>query len=234
MSIAKSLFASQERLVILDADGTLVDAFHAVEIAFARHGMELGDLKRFQKRRKLLKYLGGLREFPKNLRQQFGRQHRRRLIQTVTDVYRHEAHLYPAMAGLLRGLIAAPNVRVGIVTRNVALEPEETLRQLFRRHEIDLSDLDFVRCISLGEQKLEHFREIRATLGINPARAFACGDEYRDYAAAIGAGMHPFIAAYGFEDYDRLRDDFNIPEEVLSPSPQHLVMRLCHALDIRC
>lgn len=41
------MFANRDRLVIFDADGTLVDAFHAIEAAFTRHGMDIGDLERF-------------------------------------------------------------------------------------------------------------------------------------------------------------------------------------------
>jgi len=60
----------------------------------------------------------------------------------------------------------------------------------------------------------------------------AIGDEYRDYVAAIGAGMHPFIASYRFEDHGHLRDDFNVPKEVLARTPEDLAARLCHALDL--
>lgn len=34
--------------------------------------------------------------------------------------------------------------RMGFVTRNVTIEPLETLRQLFLRHDIDLAELDFL------------------------------------------------------------------------------------------
>ncbi len=76
----------RELLVIFDADGTTVDAFHAIEETFLRHGMDIGDLDRFQKRRKLIKYLGGLREFPTNLRRQFGKQSRKQLLSTLNEV----------------------------------------------------------------------------------------------------------------------------------------------------
>lgn len=226
------MFTNPERLVIFDADGTLIDAFHAVEIAFARHDMDIGDLERFQKRRKLLKYLGGLREFPKNLRRQIGKQDRKRMIETLTDAYRQDARLYPCMAWLLQRLIATPGIRVGIVTRNITREPEDTLRQLLRRHDVDSTGLDFLSCLPLGEGKLTQFRAIRVLFNINPARSYACGDEYRDYLAATGAGMHPFIASYGFEDHARLRDDFNVPEDVIARTPWELADRLCNALEI--
>jgi phosphoglycolate phosphatase len=123
-------------------------------------------------------------------------------------------------------------VRVGIVTRNITREPEETLLQLLRRHDIDSSGLDFLSCLPLREEKLIQFRTIRMLFDINPARSYACGDEYRDYLAATGAGMHPFIASYGFEDHVLLRDGFNVPEDVLARTPQDLSERFCHALDI--
>jgi phosphoglycolate phosphatase len=53
------MYRSQERLIILDADGTLVDAFDVIQKTFSALGMKIGDLERFQKRRNLLKYLGG-------------------------------------------------------------------------------------------------------------------------------------------------------------------------------
>lgn len=227
-----ALYANRERLVILDADGTTIDAFHAMEQTFLRHGMALGDLERFQKRRKLLKYLGGLREFPTNLRRQFGKQSRKRLLATLTEVYRQEASLYPGIDSLLRTLLAAPDIRVGLVTRNVTIEPEETLKCLFQRHGIDIGDFDYVACIPLKEDKTVQLKHVRESFAVNPARAYACGDEYSDYLAALGAGMHPFVVAYGFEDSVRLTRGFGVPREVISTSPAEFADRLLHALDL--
>lgn len=227
-----AMYANRERMVIFDADGTIVDAFHAIEHTFLRHGMDIGDLGRFQKRRKLLKYLGGLREFPKNLRHQFGKQSRKQLLETLSEVYRHDASLYPGIASLLRTLLATPDVRVGLVTRNVTKEPEETMKCLFRRHDIDISDFDYLAFIPLRQDKTVQLKLARESFAINPALAYACGDEYGDYLAAIGAGMHPFVVAYGFEDNFRLTNDFGVPREVISTSPEEFSDRLLHALDL--
>lgn len=59
---------SNDNLLILDVDGTTIDAFSAIERTFACHNMNIGDLERIQKRRHLFKYLGGIEVFPKNLR----------------------------------------------------------------------------------------------------------------------------------------------------------------------
>lgn len=227
-----AMYANRDRLVVFDADGTTVDAFHAIERTFSSHGMSIGDLERFQKRRKVFKYLGGLREFPTNLRRQFGKQKRKALLATLTEVYRNEARLYPGIPLLLRTILAAPDIRVGLVTRNVTVEPEQTLRCLFHRHDIDLGAFDFVACIPLGEHKTAQLRRAREAFAINPARAFACGDEYGDYCAAVGAGMHPFVVAYGFEDGVRLTERFGVPQEVVSTSPKQFTDRLRHALDL--
>lgn len=225
-------YPSNERLVIFDADGTTIDAFHAVQQSFLRHGMTLGDLDRFRKRRRLFKYLGGLREFPNNLRRQFGKQNRARLRSTLTDFYRHEAILYPGIASLLRTLLDTPDVRVGIVTRNVTLEPRETLARLFQRHGIDAREFDFLSCLPLNDDKTAHFRSARERFAINPARAYACGDEFSDYRAAVGAAMHPFVVAYGAEDRERLQSVFKVPEECIAPTPEEFCGRLLHTLDI--
>lgn len=226
------MFGSRDRLVIFDADGTLIDAFPVVERSFMLHGMDIGDLERFQRRRKLLKYIGGLREFPKNLRQQFDKGNRKRLKRTLTDVYREVAQPYPGMVSLLQRLIAAPDIRVGIVSRNVTIEPEETLSIVLRRFGIDSTQLDFLRCIPLGDGKATEFRAIRESYGINPLRAYVCGDEYRDYTEASASGMQAIIASYGFEDHGRLIGDYNVPPELIARTPTELALRLCHALDL--
>jgi phosphoglycolate phosphatase len=227
-----ALYKNLERLVIFDADGTTIDAFHAIQLTFLRHGMDIGDLERFQKRRKLLKYLGGLREFPTNLRRQFGKQSRKRLLATLTDVYREEARLYPGIDTLLKTLLSVPDIRVGLITRNVTNEPEKTLKLLFQRHDIDTGEFDYFACIPLRKDKTIIMKHARQSFGINPARAYACGDEHSDYIAAIGSGMHPFVAAYGFEDSDRLTKKFDVPKEVISASPADFADRLLNALNL--
>lgn len=227
------MYKSRKRLLILDADGTTIDAFTAIEQAFDRHGLTLGDEARFQKRHNLFKYLGGLKEFPAILKKNLRKKSRERIVQTLTEVYRTEARLYPGIAELIHAVIAAPDIVVGMVTRNITNEPLETLRQLFVRHDIDVDQLDFLVHIPLKEKKTAQFRSIRECFDINPARSYICGDEHKDFQAAISAGMHPFMVSYGFEDYDRLTTSFDIPGEVISRTSEELCNRVRHALDLR-
>ena len=226
------MYTSDKRLLILDADGTTIDAFSAIETAFSRHGMAIGAETSFQKRHHLLKYVGGLKEFPAILRKNLRKNSRTQLVDTLTGIYRHEASLYQGIPELIRELIAAPDILVGIVTRNVTVEPLETLRQLFRRHDIDISELDFLVHIPLKEKKTAQFRAMRERFGVNPARAYICGDEHKDFTAAIQTGMHPFMVSYGFEDHARLTDKYAIPQELISRSSTELCCRIRHALDL--
>ena len=221
-----------KRLIILDADGTTIDAYAAIEEAFAQHGMTLGDEASFQKRHHLFKYLGGLKEFPSIIKKNMRRQGREKIVATLTEVYRTEASLYPGIAELINSLIAAPDIVVGLVTRNITNEPLETLRLLFSRHDIDVDALDFFDHVPLSEGKTGQFRLTRERFGINPARAYICGDEYKDFLAAIRTGMHPFMVSYGFEDHDRLTEKFAVPHDVISRTPAELCHRMRHALDL--
>lgn len=223
---------TDDRLIILDADGTTIDAFSAIERTFARHGMDIGPLSRFQRRRNLFKYLGGLKELPRNLRKQITGEKRSRLVATLTEVYREEAALYDGVEPLLRRLTEEPSLRVGIVTRNITRDPLESIAQLFRRVGFDPERFDFLLHLPLGQDKLPSFRELRVRFGVNPARAFACGDEAGDYRAAISSGMHPFVVSYGFEDYDRLTGKHGIPAELVSRTPGELAHRVLNGLGL--
>lgn len=223
---------SRDRLIILDADGTTIDAFGAITKAFAHHGMDIGDLTRFQKRRHLFKYLGGLKEFPRNLQRHLRPKKRAAVIATLTEIYREDAKLYPGIRQLIERLIQEPGLRVGIVTRNITFDPGETIRRLLRRNGVNPDGLDFFRHIPLKEDKTGHFRAIRDELRINPARAYACGDERKDFVAATSTGMHPFIVSYGFEDYERLTAKIGVPPELISRDPDELAGRVTNALDM--
>jgi phosphoglycolate phosphatase len=227
------MYSNSERMIIFDVDGTIIDAYRAIDQTFRLHGMAIGDLERFQKRHNLCKYLGGLKEFPFNLKKQLGKQSRKKILATLTDVYREDAEFFPGVASLIRTLIAAPGIRVGLVTRNVTNEPELTIRMLLARHDIDLAELDFLFHVPLGTEKTSALKTARKRFDINPARSFACGDEHKDFTAAVAAGMHPFIVSYGFEDYSRLTNKFDIPEDVISRTPEELCTRVLHALDIK-
>lgn len=226
------MYTSDKKLIILDADGTTIDAFSAVEKAFSRFGLSLGDEERFQKRHHLFKYLGGLKEFPSILRKNLREKSRKQVIDALTDVYRTEAQLYPGIADLIRSLAASPNIVVGVVTRNITNEPLTTLRQLFVRHDIDIDELDFMVHIPLAELKTKQFRLLRERFEINPARGYVCGDEHKDFVAAIGSGMHPFMVSYGFENHERLTTKFELPEDIISRSPAELCHRVRHGLQL--
>jgi len=223
---------SNDRLVILDADGTTIDAFTAIDQTFALHGMDIGPLARFQKRRNMFKYLGGLKEFPRNLRKQIAGRKRSRLIDTLTDVYREQAALYAGIRDLMQQLTEQPDLRIGIVTRNITREPVLTLERLFIRQGFDPGRFDFIVHLPLSEEKLTAFRDLRTRFAVNPARAYACGDEAKDYLAAVGAGMYPFMVSYGFEDFDRLTARHGIPADVIARTPEELCVRVLNAFGL--
>ncbi|QLG89171.1 HAD family hydrolase [Chitinibacter bivalviorum] len=225
-------FTSRDKLIIFDADGTIIDAYNAIETAFGQHGLQLGDLGRFQKRHKLFKYLGGIKEFPRNLARHLGGASHKELIGSLTEVYREKAVLYPGIASLIKQIMASKDIRIGLVTRNVTNEPLITLGKLFARHDLDLGAFDYVACIPLKTPKTEYFATARQQLGINPARSYSCGDEHNDYLSAIGSGFSPFMVSYGFEDFQRLTLKYRVPAAIISRTPHELADRVRHGLDL--
>jgi phosphoglycolate phosphatase len=221
-----------DRLIILDADGTTVDAFSAINRAFVLNEMDLGDIERFQNRRNIFKYLGGLKELPKNLRKQLKGHKLNEVVDTLTEVYREEAQLYEGLQELINKLLNEKRLRVGVITRNITVEPEDTLKRLYQRCGVDAAAFDFITHLPLKESKTPYFRETREHFRINPARTYASGDERKDYAAAVATGMHPFIVSYGFESYHRLTKKVGIPAELISRHPVELKARVLHALEI--
>lgn len=226
------MYKSNKRLIIFDADGTTIDAFPAIEEAFSQHGLSLGDEESFQKRHHLFKYLGGLKEFPSFIKQNISKKSRKKIVDSLTDVYRWEARLYPGMPELIRTLIDAPDVIVGLVTRNITNEPLETLSQLFMRHDIDVDMLDFFVHVPLSDTKTAQFRQIRERFGVNPALSYMCGDEYKDFLSAVQTGMHPFMVSYGFENFERLTTKYEIPGDLIARTPAELCERIHHAFQL--
>jgi phosphoglycolate phosphatase len=233
MAAAETDVYSADRLIILDADGTTVDAFSAINRTFAIHDMDIGDIERFQNRRHIFKYLGGIRELPKNLRKQLKGRRRSAVIDTLTQIYREETGLYEGIADMMNRLLQAPEIRVGVISRNITNEPEETLQRLYRRNGVEVDALDFFVTLPLKEEKTPAFRAIRETFAVNPAKAFASGDEKRDFMAALGSGMHPFMVAYGFESLERLTRKIGIPDELISRHPAEFKQRILHTFDLQ-
>jgi phosphoglycolate phosphatase len=223
---------AKDSLIILDADGTTVDAFTAINRTFLLNDMDIGDVERFQKRRNIFKYLGGLKELPKNLRKQLQGHKRSEIIDTLTEVYREEAQLYAGLDELINRLLEREGLRVGVITRNITHEPEQTLWRLFRRCGVTAEAFDFITHLPLKESKTPYFRDARERYAINPARAYASGDERKDYLAAVDTGMHPFMVSYGFESYERLTQTIGIPPELISREPDEFKGRVLHALEL--
>ena len=143
------------------------------------------------------------------------------------------ACMYEGMAELLECLQETADIRFGIITRNITHQPLETLRLLFKRHGVNSDRFDFLVHLPFREEKVNLFRKVRRIYDVNPVLSYACGDEVKDYVAAIQCGMHPLMVSYGFENYMRLHNKFDVPAEVISRSPAELSGRLLHALGVQ-
>lgn len=126
----------------------------------------------------------------------------------------------------------SPDKLVVLDADGTTMDASQTMATAFLHHGIDNGTFDFLACIPLADDKATPIRTAHRFFDINPARAYACGDEHRDYDAAVSRDMHPLIASCGFENAERLIDGFGVPASVVADSPAELASRLARALDL--
>lgn len=110
------------------------------------------------------------------------------------DIGLYEAHLYPGMAALLRGL-----KRAGAWVAVASAKPTFMLERLAKHFGID-KYLDAISGTGLGRHSADKQDLILSALpeGANPADACMCGDRRFDIEAAVALGMAGFGADYGY------------------------------------
>ena len=202
-------------LVVLDFDGFMLNSYEIIRQTMLSFGLDPGDEERFRNRRKFLKYLGGGKEVLGNL-VRLPLPSTKRLRRRLTECYRESARLYPAFGDLLNRLIEHPKVHVGVVSRNFALDPGDTLRTVMYRSGVDEADLDFVIPLPVGVRKGE------VLAGMNSGRfqrAILGGDEIGDYRCGTNADYDCVIASYGFDTRRRLLKKGEVPANQIVDTP---------------
>ena len=203
-------------LVVLDFDGFMLNSYEVIRQTMLSFGLDPGDEERFRNRRKFLKYLGGGKEVLGNL-VRFPLPSTKRLRRRLTECYRESALLYPAFRDLVNGLIAHPQVHVGVVSRNFALDPGETIRTVMYRSGVEEGDLDFVIPLPVGVRKGEVLAGMH---GGRFVRAILGGDEIGDFRCGLAAGYDCVIGSYGFDTRPRLTKKGEVPDSNLFDSPE--------------
>ncbi|MCP5201285.1 MAG: HAD family hydrolase [Gammaproteobacteria bacterium] len=209
-------------LVVLDFDGLLVNAYDLIRTTFAGFDLDVGDETRFRNRRKFLKYLGGGKELLGNLAN-FALPKKRRLREELTRVYLARGRVHEPFVGYVNACIRAPQVHVGVVSRNFTLNPGATIRHVLAVSGIDDGDLDFVVPLPVGAKK---FNVLDGMVSSRYRARLLAGDEIGDYKAAVATGYTPLIASYGFDGAERLRVHGDVPPAALFDTPAALAARL--------
>jgi phosphoglycolate phosphatase-like HAD superfamily hydrolase len=202
-------------LVVFDFDGLLVNSYAVIRDTLARFGLDVGAEERFRNRRKFLKYLGGGRELVRNL-VKIALPRNRQLREALTEEYRLAARVYPELIAVLNAVIADPMIQCGILSRNFALEPGPTIREVLRRSGVFDEGLDFVIPIPVGVHKTEVLAGLRAR---PDTPALLVADEIGDYRAGELAGYQCLIGTYGFDTRRRLLSKGGLPPEILLDTP---------------
>lgn len=220
---------SKDLLVVLDFDGFLINSYKLLKITFEHFGLDVGDEERFRHRRKFLKYIGGGKEFIKNLAN-YALPKKKKIRQVLTEVYQENGRIFPEFVPLVNELIEHPRIHVGIISRNFTLNPGVTIRTVLRNSNVAEEQLDFLIPVAAGVKK-------NAVLeGMKSSRYRRClfgADELGDYSAAVDAGYAPIVmASYGFDKKQRLLDIGKIPVADIFDTPGELVTRIRALVDL--
>jgi len=214
-------------LVVLDFDGFLVNSYAILRETMASFGLDVGDEQRFKNRRKFLKYLGGGRELLNNL-VGLSLPKTRRLRERLTESYNEAARVFPDYVPLLNEMIANPQVHVGVLSRNYALNPGPVIRAVLARSGVNEPDLDFVIPLPVGVKKGEVLAGMRSSRYVEN---LLVADEVGDYTAGLAAGYDCLMASYGFDTRERLMDKGEVPPSAIYDDPASLAGELAARLE---
>ena len=205
---------------MLDFDGFLINSYRLLQITFSEFGLDIGDEDRFRHRRKFLKYLGGGKEFMRNL-VTYSLPKKKKIRETLTEIYMSDGRIYHEFVPVINRMISKENIHAGIISRNFTHNPGKTIRRVLQNSHIDEENLDFVIPIDVGVKKRDVLE------GMKSSRYRQCifgADEVGDYKAAIETGYDSiFMASYGFDDKKRLIDEGEIPAGIIYDTPAELV-----------
>ena len=218
----------KETLVVLDFDGFLLDSYQLLRITFEQFGLDVGDVERFRHRRKFLKYIGGGREFLRNM-VRYTLPKKRKVREALTEVYQEQGRIYEAFVPLLNNLIDDTRIHAGIISRNFTHSPGKTIRRVMQNSGVDDSLLDFVIPVAAGVKK-DAILE-----GMKSSRYRTCvfgADEIGDYSAATAAEFDRiYMACYGFDKRERLINKGKIPYSDIYDTPQSIAAVMSELLN---
>lgn len=217
----------KEILVVLDFDGFLINSYKLLQTTFRQFDLDIGDEDRFRHRRKFLKYLGGGKEFLRNL-VTYTLPKKKMIRKTLTEIYREEGRVYSEFVPMINQMIRHPFIHAGIISRNFTHHPGATIRTVLRNSLIDEHELDFVIPIPAGVKKhdvLEGMKSFRY------GKCIFGADEIGDYRAATETDYDMIMmASYGFDDRKRLINEGEVPPEIIFDTPNDLVEKLTSSL----
>ena len=206
----------KETLVVLDFDGLLINSYELLNITFKHFGLDVGDIERFQNRRKFLKYVGGGKELIGNL-VNLSLPKKKLIRKKLTETYCAVGQIYPEFTDLINDMTDNPDIHVGIVSRNFTHHPGNTIRQVLRNSKINETALDFVIPISAGAKKINILEGMKSTAY---RTSIFAADEISDYEAASLTGYDTILmASYGFDTRERLQKKGNIPKKIIYETP---------------
>ena len=210
----------KDTLVVLDFDGFLINSYKLLQITFEQFGLNIGDEDRFRHRRKFLKYLGGGKEFVRNL-VAYSLPKKKRIREVLTEIYQEQGKIYKEFVPLVNTMLDTPNLHVGIISRNFTRTPGKTIRKVLQNSNVDEAQLDFLIPIDVGVKKDTVLEGMKST---RYRQCLFGADEISDFKAATQTGYDTILmASYGFDKRERLLKEGEVPAEIIYDTPQKLV-----------
>lgn len=201
----------QKPLLIFDFDGTIADTKNLIIEIGNIYASEIGEGPLSQEDINIYRDKGALSLMAKR---NFSIFKVMKLLKRGSEIFAEKSESVKLVPGIVQAIsnITDEGIEVAIVTSNT----EESVRKIAGSLSEKIAGIFPEKDIFGKAAKL---KKVVKEFGVNPKDVFYVGDEPRDMAAAIKAGIHPVGVTWGFGSKESL---VSAGAEIIINSPEEL------------